>query len=93
MALLFAQSPSNEIVLVGKADDKGTDTMLQVISEAFRPFTLSILYSDEHRDLIDAVPFVEDYKTIGCKTTAYICRNFACQSPITDLERFKEALS
>lgn len=91
-AMLFAWSKSKEVVLVGN-DFKDTESMVDIIRQDFRPFTLSMFYSDQHKDLKELAPFVENYKTVEGKTTAYICENFACQAPITDTAHFREAMS
>ena len=91
-ALLFAKSKSKEVVIVGN-ENLESNSMVNIIREEFRPFTLSMFYSNKHEDLIDLAPFIENYKTVGGKTTAYVCENFACQAPITDNSMFRSAIS
>ena len=91
-ALLYAKSKSKEIVIVGNEKQEASG-MVNIIREEFRPFTSSILYSDAHSDLKDLAPFVENYKAIEGKPTAYVCENFACQAPITDNSLFRDAIS
>ena len=66
--------------------------MLNIIREDFRPFTMSIFYSDKFKGLKELVPLIENYKPIEGRTTAYVCENFACQAPITDIKEFREIL-
>lgn len=91
-ALLFAKSKSKEVVIVGN-ENLEESSMVSIIREDFRPFTLSMFYSNKHTDLIDLAPFIENYKTVEGKTTAYVCENFACQAPITDNSLFRNAIS
>ncbi|ODM25866.1 thioredoxin [Clostridium sp. Bc-iso-3] len=91
-AMLFSQSKTKEVVLVGDSH-KDTQNMLNIISEDFRPFTTSILYSEEHKDIKELVPFIDNYTAVEGKTTAYICENFTCQSPIIDSNQFREKLN
>lgn len=91
-ALLFARSKSKEVVIVGN-EKQETNSMVNIIREEFRPFTLSMFYSKDHIDLKDLAPFIETYKTVEGKTTAYVCENFACQAPITDNSLFRNAIS
>ncbi len=91
-ALLFSQSKTKEVVLVG-TDYSNTEGMVDIIRQSFQPFTLSMFYSDQHKELKELAPFIENYKPIGGKTTAYICENFSCQAPITDSTKFKDAIS
>ncbi len=90
-ALLFAKSKSQEVVLVGN-EALETNSMVSIIRENFRPFTLSMFYSNKHEDLKDLAPFIENYKPVKGKTTAYVCENFACQAPITDNTQFRDAI-
>lgn len=90
-AMLFSQSKPKEVVLVGN-DYRHTESMVSIIREDFRPFTMSVFYSDQHKDLKELVPFIENYSAVDGKTTAYVCENFACQAPITDSKQFRELL-
>jgi uncharacterized protein YyaL (SSP411 family) len=36
--------------------------------------------------------FFESYKITDGKVTAYVCENYACKAPITDIQEFKNAL-
>lgn len=92
-ALLFSESTSKEVVIVGSGVYKKTDPMLEVIRREFSPFTLTLYYSDEHSDLVKAVPFIKNYKAVNGRTTAYVCENFSCQSPTTDSKEFYEKIT
>ncbi|MCX7921982.1 MAG: thioredoxin domain-containing protein [Clostridia bacterium] len=92
-ALMFAQSRAKDIVIVGNADYNDTKEMLDIIRENFRPFTISLLYSDDTNELRTIAPFVENYRSIEGKPTAYVCENFTCQSPITDTGEFRDILA
>ncbi len=91
-AMLFSQSKTKEVVLVGNSH-KDTENMLNILSEDFRPFTTSILYSEQHKDLKELVPFIDNYTTVEGKPTAYICENFVCHEPIVDSSQFRERLN
>jgi len=56
-------------------------------------FTTSILYSEEHKDLKELIPFIDNYTTIENKPTAYVCENFVCHEPITDGALLREKLN
>jgi len=91
-AFLYSQSPAKEVVLVSSQQNAHADGMLEVLNEKYMPFTLSMFYSDNHSTLKDVVPFIADYKALDGKTTAYVCENFACQAPVTDMEKLREIL-
>jgi uncharacterized protein YyaL (SSP411 family) len=91
-AMLFSQSKTKEVVLVGD-NLKDTQNMLSIIIEDFRPFTTSILYSEQHKDLKELVPFIDNYTAIEGKPTAYVCENFVCHEPIIDSNQFRQKLN
>lgn len=93
MALLFAQSSTKEIVIVSEGDKNQAQHMLDAVNEAFRPFTVTLYYSNEHTDLKDSVPFIEDYSVLNGKATAYICENFTCKAPVTGVHEFRKILN
>lgn len=92
-ALLFYQNGGGEIVIVGEDDQVGTEKMLETLRESFTPFTVVHLKRErEAEKLSQLVPFVADQKQIEKSATAYICEDFACQAPITDLQEFENRL-
>jgi hypothetical protein len=93
MALLFENSKTKEIVIVEGENKIDTEKMLSIMNEKFRPFALTIVCSNEYKSLKDTIPFIEDYKSVDGKATAYICENFACRSPITDIDEFREIIN
>jgi len=95
MALLFAQSSSKEIVIVDPdvlnqnthSDmDTNTKKMLDLVNQDFRPFSLTLLYSKQFKNLCEIIPFVSNYNSVNGRATAYICENFSCKAPVTDIE-------
>lgn len=91
-ALLFAQTPTKEIMVVNEKETEDVDKMIEVINEEFRPFSISMLYSERKNMLIDIIPFIETYKSVDNTPTAYICQNFSCNAPITRIEELREIL-
>ncbi|CAM2877984.1 thioredoxin domain-containing protein [Paenibacillus sediminis] len=93
IALDYAFSPSSEIVIAGELADSVTLQMLEAIRGGFRPHTSVIVVpSGDKKNMTKAIPLVQDKKQIGGKTTAYVCENFSCQSPTTDVEVLKTQL-
>lgn len=91
MAFLFASMPTKEIVIAGDKEKKDAKEMLMKTNEVFSPFTIVIL-NDGNPQLYKLVPFVEHQRMIGNTATAYVCENFACNAPISDIEQFMELL-
>lgn len=92
MAFLFANIATKEVVIVGDRDDKDAQNMLENINQRFLPFTTVIL-NDGDPKLYERVPFVENQGMIDNKATAYICENFSCNRPTSDIEKFIELLT
>jgi uncharacterized protein YyaL (SSP411 family) len=87
MALGFLLYPSYEIVVAGRPKADDTKRMLRGLREHFLPNTVVLLRSpdDESSDIVSIAPFTHDLKPVNDMATAYVCTNFACHSPTTDL--------
>ena len=89
-AALYYNQPGRDIVIVGKREEKDTRAMIETINDRFLPDTLIIFKDPAEKTLDEIVPFIEDMTMIDNKATAYICENFSCQQPITDIEDLKD---
>jgi len=78
---------SSEVVIIG-AD---CSDMIKAYNSIYHPFTTSI--SRVTPELINIVPYVSEYSEHDGKTAAYVCRNFSCKPPITDVAKLVEELS
>ncbi len=94
IAVMFATQPTKEIVINGERCNRETHEMIQALHSKFLPNTVSVLYSDdlEGGEIANIVPSVKAQKAVDDKTTAYICENFSCQSPVTDMKQFEQML-
>ncbi len=92
IAIIFAQSPTKEVVIVADSHDTVTEEMFNIIHQEFRPFTVSMLYTSEYKSLRYVAPFITGYKSFEGKPTFYVCENFVCREPVTDIEQLKELL-
>jgi len=85
--LYLISDRASEVVIVG---DKNTE-MLKAYNSLYSPFSVSI--ANITPELVNLVPFISDYKEQEGKTTAYICRNFACSAPVTEPTKLIDLLS
>jgi uncharacterized protein len=92
-ALLFNMATTKEVVVVEGTEQPGSEEMLNLLKEDFKPFTLSLYSSERYKDLKEVIPFISNYKSVNGKSTAYVCENFSCQAPITSPGELKEVLS
>jgi uncharacterized protein YyaL (SSP411 family) len=71
-----------EIAVVGDPNDAATRALLDVAQKPYRPNTIVALsVSDVSGDA--AIPLLSYRTQKGGQPTVYVCRNFACQMPVT----------
>jgi uncharacterized protein YyaL (SSP411 family) len=85
-ALDFFFGPTREIVISGKQDDPGTRAMIAALRKGFRPNQVVLLRTPENAAALARIaPFTETQTSLEGKATAYVCRDFACQAPTTEV--------
>jgi uncharacterized protein YyaL (SSP411 family) len=85
--------PSREIVIVGVDGDKRTSEMLEEVRKASTSQTVVVYKSSENmHTLARLAPFTADMTPVGGKPTAYVCQDFACQVPLTDVHELRQSL-
>jgi len=87
IALDFA-SGSIEVVIAGEKDSGNTNEMIKKIRSIFYPNKIILLKDNEKLNKI--APFTTDQKMIRGKATVYVCTNFTCKKPVTEIEEIKE---
>ncbi len=86
--------PTREIVIVGSPGEASTETMLSVVRSANLQQTV-VLFKPENSSeaIVSLVPFVQSMKTMHGRATAYVCQNFTCRAPLTDVAELQTVLS
>lgn len=90
MALQVLVTSIRQIVIAGRAGDEQTHAFLDSAKKEYDPFSFLLLH-DPDQPMGEWAPAVKDKQMQANQVTAYICENFACQSPITDLGHFLQA--
>ncbi|MCL7454833.1 MAG: thioredoxin domain-containing protein [Anaerolineae bacterium] len=80
-ALAYALSKPREIAIVGDPDTAGTQALLNVVRDGYRPFQVVALGASGAQ--ASAVPLLQDRGQVDGKAAAYVCRDFTCQAPVT----------
>ena len=88
-------SKPRQIVIAGKKDSLETKALLKEVHRHFLPNTIVILadanegqkYLGEKNEAIRAMSFVEG------KPAAYVCENFTCKAPVTDVKQLSDLLN
>ncbi|QGG46392.1 thioredoxin domain-containing protein [Heliorestis convoluta] len=94
MALFFAFTPNNEVVIVADKNLEEAQESLKDLEQQFLPETV-FLYrfaGPDYKAIEEMAPFVRDMKTVDHHLTFYVCRDFACQQPTTNLDDVKASL-
>ncbi len=80
---------SREVVIVGDESQE----MLDVLRDRFTPHTVVIVKDKENSDELDKLlGFTSSMTKVDGKTTAYICEDFTCRKPVSDIGEFKKRL-
>jgi uncharacterized protein YyaL (SSP411 family) len=95
IALDFALGPSFEVVIAGSLQQTETGKLLKKLRTGFFPRTITLLRKpgDANRELSAIAPFTEDMAPINGKPAAYVCSNFTCATPTTDVEEMLHVLN
>ena len=95
VALAWSTTSPKQVVIAGKADDPGTAAMLQEVRRHFIPHQLLILADGGagQRFFADRVEFMKSVAPLDGKPTAYVCENFVCQLPTSDVPRLRKLLT
>jgi uncharacterized protein YyaL (SSP411 family) len=87
MGIDFVLGPSQEIVIAGNSDSADTKKMLNAIRTKFIPNKVVLLHpSEKAAEITRIAPFTKNQTSAGGKATAYVCRNYACNKPTTDVK-------
>jgi len=88
-ALDFAVGPSFEIVVAGTPDDSNTAEMLAALRKPFLPNAVFLFRSsaDDGKALSALAPYTATMTQREGKATAYVCENFVCNKPTTDIQK------
>jgi uncharacterized protein YyaL (SSP411 family) len=89
-ALSYALSKPSEIAIVSDPAAAGTQALPSVVRDGYRPFQVVALGAPRTRP--PAVPLLRDRGLVDGQAAAYVCRDFACGAPATDLESFRAQL-
>jgi uncharacterized protein YyaL (SSP411 family) len=90
-AATFASADVVEVAVVGEPSDAATGRLLEPVWSTWRPFqVLAVAPADAVAS--SAVPLLADRVAIDGRPTAYVCRGFTCQLPVTDAAALRRQL-
>jgi uncharacterized protein YyaL (SSP411 family) len=95
VALDFGIGPCYEVVIAGKAQAEDTKAMVKALRTRFLPNKVVLLNPGEREspEIAQLAEFTRNQSSIGGRATAYICLNYNCKLPTTDISKMLELLN
>ncbi|MGB7761612.1 MAG: thioredoxin domain-containing protein [Bryobacteraceae bacterium] len=90
----FYLAEPRQIVVAGPRDSAGTRALLRAIHARFLANRIVLLVDtgETRRAFARGIPAIEAMQPVGGVPSAYVCRNFACQLPVTEAAQLAELL-
>jgi uncharacterized protein YyaL (SSP411 family) len=90
----FYLAAPRQIVVVGPRDSAGTRALLRAFHSRFVANRIVLLVDTEEtrHALAAGIPAIEAMQLAGGLPSAYVCRNYACQLPVTEAAQLAELL-
>jgi len=85
-AYMFNELNPKEVVVVGDRNASDTQTVLDSLRQRSNPHTVVIFKQHDEPTLSTIAPWTKDYAMIDGKPTIYVCENFSCKQPTTQLQ-------
>jgi uncharacterized protein YyaL (SSP411 family) len=95
VALDFGIGPCYEVVIVGKAQAEDTKAMVKALRTSFLPNKVVLLNLGEREspEITKLAEFTKNQSSIDGRATAYVCMNYNCKLPTTDIDKMLELLN
>ena len=87
----FLLSTPKEIAIAAQRENDDTQAALTTIHSRFIPNKVLALAADGE-DVSDLIPLLESKTQVDGKATIYVCENYTCKAPTTDLAELAELL-
>ena len=94
-AVDFMVGPSKEIVIAGDSSHEVTQAMVNAVRKRFLPNKVFLLGPDGEADeeMLSLSPFLKFMGPINHRTTAYVCEQYTCREPVTEIEALEAVLN
>jgi uncharacterized protein YyaL (SSP411 family) len=93
-AMLFAFGPAYEVVITGETKAADTVAMLEALNLNYHPHKVTLFRPliSQKPSITELAEFTESQTPIDGKATAYVCKDFTCSAPTTDINEMLELL-
>ncbi|SFB32524.1 hypothetical protein SAMN04488072_11613 [Lentibacillus halodurans] len=85
-SLLLTENATKEVVVIGDSSPFTAE-----LQQSFSP-DVTLLAGNDPRQLAEAAPFTSEYKQLDDETTIYVCENFACHQPTSNMAKAWELI-
>ena len=93
VALDFHLDSPVEVAIVGEKNAEDTNAALRAVCSRFIPNKVLALKSESSGEEADAtVPLLDGKAMVEGRAAVYLCENFTCKEPLTDLSAIEKAL-
>ncbi len=85
-ALAAFHARPSQVVIVGPAGREDTAALRRVVASRYLPFALVVPVApgEPQRALAELLPWIAGMGEVDGRSAAYVCRDFACERPVTD---------
>jgi len=88
-ALDFIEGPSYEVIIIGD----GIDREVLNIVNSHQQINKIVIYKDSNEQISGQMSFLNNYFMNDDKTTIYVCKNYVCNLPTSDINVISKLLS
>jgi len=94
VAVDFSLDKPKQIIIAGKPNAPDTRAMLRAVHERFIPNKILLMADGQEGQayLGERLPFVKSMTPLEGKATAYVCENYTCQLPTTEIDMMLQLL-
>ncbi len=95
IALDFILGPSHEVVIAGEESNPRTQAFLRTVRSRFIPNKVLAFHPADRKKaaaIERLIPFIENQLPVKDKPTAYVCKNYVCKFPITEISELEKQL-
>ena len=92
-AAQFYANPIKQVVIVGERGNTETEALLAEARKGFNPDRIVALLTPGDEDGEKSLPLFQGRRMIDGLPTAYVCRNYACELPVNDVEALQAQLN
>ncbi len=92
--LEFMLGPNFEVIVTGVAGAGDTTAMVRALRSHYAPDALTIFRpsGEDNPEIVEVAGFTRDIVMVEEKATAYVCTNYACDIPTTDIDEMLQLL-